>query len=156
MRIAIALVATLQIAAAATVQDEGRRGEPLPPTALGPSRVESMRDVLARERAAPPTPRVVAKEHDGSPGEWFVPARDARTAPASSGHHCAINRWGDLRMAIGFAEAVDVAGASFAAQGGEGARAATLVIVGFRAGEEIARTASSANCPAPRSQRRPR
>lgn len=139
-----ALVVALQLVATAAAQGGGHRGEALPPAALGPNHLESMADIILRDRAAPPTPRVVAKEHDGTPGEWFVPARDARTARASSGQHCAINRWGDLQMAIGFAQPVDVEGASFTAQGGRGACAENVVVVGFRAGAEVGRSASLA------------
>jgi hypothetical protein len=115
-------------------QQVGVRGEALPAAALGDSRVESMADVGERQRLAPPPPDAVANEAGGAPGEWFVPRR------APSGSHVAINRFGDLRMAIGFAELADVAGASLAAQGGIGSQAQTVQVIGWRGDVEIART----------------
>lgn len=51
-----------------------------------------------------------------------------------------MNRWGDTRMGIGFPDVVDVEGAWVAGQSSAGAWADGLRAIGFRDGEEVART----------------
>lgn len=122
----------------ALAQAPGARGEALPASALGPGVVEPMAKVLLRQRALPPQLRVLANAHDGSAGRWLVPARDAATARPHSGQRYAINQWGDVAMAIGFPDRVDVEGAWFAAQGGRGSATTAVRALGYRDGQEVA------------------
>jgi hypothetical protein len=124
----------------ASVAAQRSRGERLDPATCGPAVIESMDAVLARERARPPGPEVDPRARAGRHGEWMVPARLAPRR-AHSGERCAINRFGDTRMGIGFGAPVDVEGAWVAAAGVRGAFARALQVVGFRGGAEVARTA---------------
>ena len=121
-------------------QAEGDRGERLPASALGSGVVEPMSRVLLRQSALPPQSRVIAGEHDGSAGRWLVPSHSATTARPQSGQRYAINEWGDAAMGIGFPQRVDVDGAWFAAQGGRGSATTAVRALGYRDGEEVARS----------------
>jgi hypothetical protein len=124
----------------AAAQADGDRGEPLPASALGSGVVEPMVEVARRQRALPPRARVVAGAHDGSPGRWIVPERCAATAQPHSGQRYAINEWGDPAIGIGFPRRVAVDGAWFAAQGGRGSATSAVRALGYRDGEEVARS----------------
>lgn len=125
-------------AGALPAQGERDPGERLPASALGVGVVEPMAKVLERQSALPPQPRIVAKEHDGRPGRWLVPARSAAVTPAHSGERYAINEWGDAAMGIGFPRRVSVEGAWFAAQGGRGSATTAVRALGYRDGKEVA------------------
>ena len=114
-------------------------GEQLDPAAYGPSIVESLEDVMAREAARPPQWMANPKARNGEPGTWVVPGRRSTSAPRSGAHH-ATNKWGDTEMGIGFPELVDVHGAYFAGQGGEGSWTTGIRAIGYRSGVEIDRT----------------
>lgn len=117
-------------------QDQGVRGEPLPPSAISPLVRETMDVVLERERLNPPDTRVRGV-WNGEAGRWFVPPVGA--APrAHSGEKAIVNEWGDPRMAIVFSGAVDV---SDVWVNGHGPTAATAVrFVGTRLGVEVGAT----------------
>jgi hypothetical protein len=116
---------------------EAVKGERLDPGTYGPSYVESMSAVLQRDRLAPPMPE--HRQSHGQPGEWAVPSPQATTNP-HSGKHNVVNKWGDTRMGIGFPSSVDVEGAWFSGQAAQGVWAPSIQAVGYRAGQEVART----------------
>jgi hypothetical protein len=111
-------------------------GERLDPATYGPSVVESMATVLARDQYLPrPYPKGLRVEH----GEWVVPSRRATSFPHSPPHNV-INKWGDTRMGIGFSKPVDVEGAWFAGQAAEGAWTTGVRAIGYRAGQQVQTT----------------
>ncbi len=120
-----------------------RAGEELPLTAFGPAVIETMAEVLERAPELPSggTPLVAGRR--GSPGSWLVPSRDATYTP-HSGLHYAKNKWGDTNMGIGCATAtgspVDLVGFWIAGQGGDGAWARDLFVIGYRNGLEVGRS----------------
>ena len=112
-------------------------GEQLDPTSYGSSWIESMEAAIERNRTAVPPPN--EKDRNGRQGVWAVPSRNATTFPYS-GEHNAVNKWGDTRMGIGFAGPVDVHGAYFAGQGGEGVWTRGIRVIGYRNGELVCET----------------
>ncbi|MCA8970040.1 MAG: hypothetical protein KDC95_09665 [Planctomycetes bacterium] len=100
------LFATLAIAPVALIAPLNAqvRGERIPDAAISPLVLESM-DVVRARAAQFPDPRPTLFE--GQPGRWFVPPETAKT-PTHSGTRAIVNEWGDPRMSIGFARAVDV------------------------------------------------
>ncbi len=114
------------------------QGEQLLPDAIGPTIVEGWEEVLAREVREPAT---VYDRHrrSGAQGSWVVASR-RRHGEAHSGEHYAVNKWGDPRMGIGFRRTLDVQGAWFIGQNDRSFWPATIVVVGYRAGVEVART----------------
>ena len=116
-------------------------GEVLPAEFHGPSFVESLDAVLERERNRPEErDAIIHRLRNGASGSWVVPSRGATFYP-HSGEHYATNKWGDTRMGIGFGASVDLVGAWISGQGGRGAWAPALQVIGYRDGEEVARTA---------------
>ena len=124
---------------AALAEGETIAGERLDTSTYGPGIIESMDQVIARHRAAPPTGPVDPNAREFRYGSWAVPSRRATTFP-HSGSHNVVNKWGDTRMGIGFPNVVDVHGAYLAGQAGEGAWATGLRVVGYLEGEEVAST----------------
>jgi hypothetical protein len=124
---------------AALAEGETIAGERLDPSTYGPQIIESMDEVIARHRAAPPTGPVDPNAREFRYGSWVVPSRRATTFP-HSGSYNVVNKWGDTRMGIGFPNVVDVHGAYFAGQAGEGAWATGLRVAGYLEGEEVAST----------------
>ncbi len=114
-------------------------GEQLDPALCGPGVIETMDDVTARQRSAPPALRTHPDDDKFKYGEWSVPNIRGTTFP-NSGKHNVVNKQGDTRMGIGFPEVVDVHGAYFAGQGGEGGWTTGIRVVGYRDDEEVART----------------
>jgi hypothetical protein len=112
-------------------------GEQLDPATYGPGIIETMDDVVARDRAAGPRPSRIGR--GDAHGVWIVPSRRATTSP-HSGKHYVTNKWGDTRMGIGFPQLVDVHGAYFAGQSEAGVWAAGLRVIGYRAGEVVQET----------------
>jgi len=112
--------------------EETIEGERLDPSLYGPSVIESMEAALDRDRLAPPPEN--SKERQGRNGVWMVPSRGATTFP-HSGEHNAVNKWGDTRMGIGFGRLVDVHGAYFAGQAGEGVWTTAIRAIGYRDGQ---------------------
>jgi len=115
-------------------------GEILPPESHGPSFIESMAEVMERQRALPEVPFFIHKERNGAHGTWEVPSRSGTFSP-HSGEHYATNKWGDTSMGISFGAEVALEGAWIAAQGLEGAWSTGVRVVGFRDGVEVGRTA---------------
>ena len=116
-----------------------RPGEILDESAIGPVVIEDMAAVVARQAeqgyANGPNP----KARNGAQGEWEVPGMRWNQRPHSGVKH-AINRWGDTRMAIGFGREVDLVGAWIAGQGTFGSWTDGLQAIGYRDGEEVARS----------------
>jgi hypothetical protein len=115
------------------------RGERVDASACGPGIVESMAEVIARDRAAPKPAEGDPRAADLRYGMWVVPSRRATTFPRS-GEHTVVNKWGDTRMGITFPDVVDVHGAYFAGQAGEGAWTSGVRVVGYRDDFEVGRT----------------
>ncbi len=111
-------------------------GARLDPSAVGPSFVEPMSAVLARDRWLP---RALPKGHTNEPGEWLVPSLRA-ISKAHSGEMHVTNNWGDTRMGIGFGRLVRVEGAWFAIQQTRGATAPAIRVLGYRDGLVVAET----------------
>ncbi len=117
--------------------DVVHEGEKLDPATYGDSYIESLQAAIDRDRLAPPP--VEGKARMGRHGVWVVPTRGASTA-AHSGTHYVVNKWGDTDMGIGFPTPVDVRGAFFAGQGGEGVWTSAVRATGYRAGQVVAQT----------------
>jgi hypothetical protein len=115
-------------------------GQRLDPSAYGPSVVEGWDVVLERDAARSPGPEKNPKGRNGAQGQWIVPSRNASTAKPHSGERYVMNQWGDARMGIGFPARVDVEGAWFSGQGGEGLWAKGVEAIGYRGGKEVARS----------------
>ena len=116
------------------------RGERLDPrTSVGPGVIETMEEVLERERRAPYGPPHNHKARNGAQGTWAVPSRRG-SLHAHSGEHYAFNQWGDTRMGISFGRTVDFAGAQLAGQGAQPLWARGLRILGYREGVLVAQT----------------
>ena len=112
-------------------------GERLDRASYGPSIVESMEAAIERDRAA--IPPMNNKVRRGRHGVWMVPSRRATTFP-QSGDHNVVNKWGDTRMGIGFPELVDVHGAYFAGQAGEGVWTTAIRAIGYRDDRPVQQT----------------
>ncbi len=118
-------------------------GELLPPDAIGPTIVEGLDEVLAREARLPKT-AYDRRMRSGAQGEWVI-ASLKRHGTAHSGSHYATNKWGDPRMGIGFGRAVDLTGAWFIGQDDASLWPASIVVVGYREGAEVGHTAPFAS-----------
>lgn len=114
-------------------------GEALSDREKGPSFVEGMDAVLAREQARLAEAAKVTEQPKPVFGEWGIPSPGAADRP-SSGKKYITNRNGATRMAIGFSEHVTLHGAYIAGQGGRGSWAPALRAVGYRAGEPVSMT----------------
>ncbi len=117
-----------------------RRGEILDPSAIGPSVIESMQEVLARQQAQGAENGPNPKARNGSQGEWEVPGMRWIRSPRS-GVKYLINRWGDTHIGIGFGHDVDLDGAWIAGQGTTGSWTSGVMVIGYRDGNEVARSA---------------
>jgi hypothetical protein len=118
---------------------EALLGERLDAATFGPSVVETMDEVIARDIA-----RRAAEEPVFGPAEavkpaWLVPSIRATDFP-HSGVHNVVNQWGGRRMGIGFGGPVEVRGAYFAGQGGSSLWTTGIRVIGYRGGAEIATT----------------
>ncbi|HLU38159.1 MAG TPA: hypothetical protein VK081_02165 [Planctomycetota bacterium] len=120
----------------AVAQEHTVRGERVPASAISPPVLETMEEVMERERRLPPAPPRKLT-WSGEDGRWFVPPPSART-PVHSGQYAVVNEWGDPRIGIGFPEPTDVVDLWAAGHGGAPARAVRFL--GFRAGTEVAAT----------------
>lgn len=118
---------------------EGRPGERLPPSALGPGVVETAAQVRERMRARTPVTPDFRGEPRAGQGEWLVPSRRATGRPHSGAHHV-VNERGDTRMGIGFPEVVRVRGVWVGGHSSPGASTDGLRAIGYRNGVEVART----------------
>lgn len=113
-------------------------GKKLPASAWGEVRIESMADVLEREKTyvqAEGNPRI----RNGRQGEWQVPSRKIKSYP-HTGQKCLLNRWGDTSMGIGLGETMNVEEVWVASQGGEGIWAKAVRVVGYRGDSRVGAT----------------
>ena len=106
-------------------------GEKLGPDALGPGFIETMQEVIDRDLLTRPKP---SKSRTDEHGLWSIPSQRVKTNP-SSGDLCAVNKWGDTQMGIGFPEPVDVHGAYFAGVSGRGVWTSAIRVIGYFDGE---------------------
>lgn len=114
-------------------------GEPIDPALHGPSWIESMDDVRARQAALPIGPQPVRRMHYGEAGVWRVPTRKSTFHPRSGDHYATVT-WGDQEIGLGFGGLVDLDGAWIAGQGAAPSWASGLRIVGYRDGIEVGST----------------
>ncbi len=128
-----ALVAFAWLGPATLRAQDTISGERLDPATYGPSYIESMDDVIARDRLAP-VPENDKDRKAGEQGVWLVPSLGATTLP-HSGPHNVVNKWGDTRMGIAFPQPVDVQGAYFAGQAARGAWTTGIRVFGYRSGQ---------------------
>jgi len=103
-------------------------GEPLDSSAIRQGVVESMFDMIARDRTLPPAPP--KGERNGAQGRWVIPSARATYFP-HSGEHNLVNEWGDTRMAIRFPRTVNLHGAYVAGQAGAGAWTRGIRVLGY-------------------------
>jgi hypothetical protein len=114
-------------------------GQPVDPSRYGPSRIESLEQVLTRDAARAGDEPINPRARRGRHGEWTIPSPKATLYPCS-GNHCVVNEWGDTRMAIGLRRPAHVHGAFVGGQGGEGAWARAVRVHGFRHGQLVQST----------------
>lgn len=112
-------------------------GERLPPEAFGPSIIESMDAVIARDAQRAPEPPVKKRDDFGL---WTVPSIRATYFP-HSGHHNLVNKNGDTRMGIGFARPVRFDRVFVAGQGAPEVWTPGLRVIGYRDGKQVGETA---------------
>lgn len=101
-------------------------------------RVESMDAVRARD-AELQLPEGIDRLRNGRHGAWKTVSPKTKNFP-HSGDRCVTNQWGDPSVGIGFGGDVDVSEAWIASQGGRGAWAEAVRVVGFRGDAEVAAT----------------
>jgi hypothetical protein len=117
-------------------QPEVRVGEKLDPeTAFGPAVIESMDQVMERERANP-SPTHNRKTRNGAQGSWAVPSTRS-SFHAHSGDHYLINKWGDTLMGIEFQREVDFTGAWIAGHAASSLWADGVRFIGYRGSERV-------------------
>lgn len=107
-------------------------GTQQPASIWGEIRIETMADVLEREKTFV-QPKTNRRVRNGRQGEWQVPSRKIKSYP-HSGVKCLLNRWGDTSMGIGLGGVMDVHELWVASQGGRGAWAKSIRVVGYRDG----------------------
>jgi len=114
-----------------------REGERLDPvTSLGPVLVETMAEVMERERKSP-SPTENRKQRGDDQGVWAVPSRRS-SFHAHSGEHYLINKWGDTRMAVDFPRPVAFEGAWMSGHSDPKLWADGLRFLGYLDGEAVA------------------
>ena len=119
---------------------ESQAGERLPASAFGPTWIEDMDAVVAREAARTEPYPEDPKGRNGAQGQWEIPSMRWSSFP-HSGQHYAAAKWGDTRMGIGFGRAVDLDGVWVAGHMDVKAWTPGLRAVGYRGGSEVAATA---------------
>lgn len=116
-------------------QGPGVSGERLPPSAITPIVVESMEEVMDRERSRPRSaPRI--RGWDGQDGRWVVPSLGVRLA-SHSGIAAIVNEWGDPKIGVHFGRPMDVDSVCLAGHGVTPAD--SIDVVGFVQGVEVGR-----------------
>ena len=131
----------LQAGAEQDAPQSSMRGERLAPEALGPGgtgRIVDMLELHELEKTLPRS-RTVQRMRNGASGEWVVPSMGA-AGEARSGRYYITNEWGDTRIGIAFPEIVDLDGVWVAGQSAQPVWTDELVVVGYRAGEKVARS----------------
>jgi len=118
---------------------EALRGEKLDPVTMGPSVIETMEVVIARDIARRAAEKPVFGPAEPVKPAWTVPSMRSTEFPRS-GIHYVVNKWGGTRMGIGFGGSVDVRGAYFAGQGGSSLWAKGVRAIGYRGGALVATT----------------
>lgn len=113
------------------------KGERLPTEAFGPSIIESMDAVIARDAQRAPEPPEKKRDEFGL---WTVPSIRATYFPRS-GHHNLVNKNGDTRMGIGFARPVRFDRVFVAGQGAPEVWTPGLRVIGYRDGRQVGETA---------------
>jgi len=101
-------------------------------------RIEGLQEVLEREAAQPKNP-LNPKRRNGRDGLWQIASRRSTYYP-HSGVHNAFNKWGDVRLGIGFKRAVDLHGLWISGQAGQGVWAKRVRAVGYRDGVQVSLT----------------
>lgn len=114
-------------------------GERLDPAAYGPQIIEDWAAVVARDAARRQAEASLAGPQAPQWGEWAIPAPRAAERP-HSGTRYVVNKHGAREMGIAFPAAAYVQGAFFVGQGGDGARATCLRVLGYLDGELTAWT----------------
>ncbi len=125
---------------AASPEQAVMRGEQIDPRHISAGVVETLEQMMERERLHPGPTEGNRKARNGASGVWIVPSRGAIEHP-HSGTHYATNKWGDTSMGISFGRAVDLDGAWFAGQSSSGSWTSGLQAVGYADGSEVSRTA---------------
>ena len=100
--------------------------------------IEGLAPALERERLRPKN-APNKKRRNGRPGAWQIASRRSTYYP-HSGVHNAYNKWGDVRMGIGFNGAVDFHGLWISGQAGAGIWAERVRAVGYRDGQRVGET----------------
>ena len=103
-----------------------------------PVRIEGLQVVLEREAKQPKDP-LNPKRRNGRDGLWQIASRRATYYP-HSGVHNAFNKWGDVRLGIGFNGPVDLHGLWISGQAGQGVWAKRVRAVGYRDGVQVRET----------------
>ncbi|MDP6369889.1 MAG: hypothetical protein QF615_09780, partial [Planctomycetota bacterium] len=115
------------------------RGEQIDPRLISAGVVETLEEMMERERLNPGPTEGNRKARNGAAGVWIIPSRGASEHP-HSGNFYATNKWGDTSMGISFGRAVDLDGAWFAGQSSSGSWTSGIQAVGYRSGQEVTRT----------------
>ena len=114
-------------------------GEQLPAEAFGPGRIVNLLELHELEKTLPHD-RTVHRMRNGAAGVWSIPSMGASSANFE-GRFYAFNKWGDTSMGIGFGRTVDLEGAWIAGHSNPSVWTSGLVVVGYRGGLEVGRTA---------------
>ena len=122
----------------ATVVDGVNRGDRLSPKDLGPVRIVQMRELNELQKSLP-NPKEIRRARNGAQGEWIVPSLSTAKS-AHSGSRYIMNKWGDASVGIGFGETIDLDGVWVAGQTGPSVWAKAVRAIGFRDGQEVAKT----------------
>ena len=111
--------------------------EQIDPVYFGPSTVESMADMIERDRLV--SRPVLDPRRERTAGIWQVPSRRSMGETCSGSNHV-VNKWGDPQMGIGFPQLVNFEGVFVSTPASEGTRTPAVRVVGYRAGKLVART----------------
>ncbi|MEM9799083.1 MAG: hypothetical protein AAGA20_02090 [Planctomycetota bacterium] len=114
------------------------KGEVLPEKAFGATVIESM-DVVLQRMADREEDRTNTRLRNGRQGEWRVPSVKMRRYPVS-GEKLVYNHWGDSSMGIRFDSVVEPVDVMVTVQGGGGAWAEGVRVVGYLDGAEVGAT----------------
>lgn len=107
----------------------------LPAEAIHSTVIESM-DVVLERMAETKEDRTNTRLRNGRQGEWRVPSIKVRRYPVS-GDRLVYNRWGDSSMGVGFDGEVEMVDVMVTIQGGRGAWAEGVRVVGYLDGEVV-------------------
>jgi hypothetical protein len=122
---ALTALPALFVSSFLSAQEQTVSGERIPAHAISPLVLETMDQVMERERTMPKD-TAVRGIWNGEDGRWFVPTGSAK-APVHSGLISIVNEWGDPRMGVGFGRSVDLIDVWVAGHGASPARAVRFV-----------------------------